>query len=184
MDDQKNTREPTHATRNGKFDVSFQPSFAGTAVLDGDEAETHTPYGQDKRGKDEPRHMRELTRVTRHGKYDLSFHPAFASSCVLEGNDGETHTLYEQDRSTPVDCSKGHPKTHVIRLTGKNGSKRDITITIDDPNHDLAGLRLSLYDEARDPMVAAKFQVTESLTVMNDALTCPPYCQKDPPTGT
>lgn len=115
--------------------------------------------------------------VTDHSKYDVSFHPAFASSCVIENKDGEKHTLYKQDRSKPVDCRNGHPKKHVIRLKGKNGSKRDITVTIDDPNHDLAGLTLSLYDEARDPTVAKSFDTTEMFTVENDAFTCPPHCE-------
>lgn len=132
----------------------------------------------------EPKHITELKHVTKHDKYDVSFHPAFASSCVIEHKDGGKHTLYEQDKSQPVDCSNGHPKKHVIRLKGKNGSNRDITLTIDDPNHDLAGLTLSLYDEARDPMVATQFDTTESFTVMNNALTCPPYCEKDPPPAT
>lgn len=132
---------------------------------------------------DDQKHITELKHVRDHGKYDVSFHPAFASSCVIEGKDGQKQTLYKQDRSKPVDCSKGHPKKHVIKLKGKNGSKRDITVTIDDPNHDLAGLTLSLYDEARDPMVDARFDTTESFTVMNDAITCPPHCgTKDPPT--
>lgn len=125
--------------------------------------------------------MDDLKHVTKHHKYDVSFHPAFASSCVIEHTSGEKHTLYEQDTSKPVNCSKGHPKKHVIKLKGKNGSSRDITLTIDDPNHDLAGLTLSLYDEARDPGVDAHFDTTESFTVMNNALTCPPYCgTKDP----
>lgn len=183
MDDQNHTRELTLAPQDSEYDVSFQPAFAGTAVLEAED-ETHAPYGRDTRGADDPKHIRELKHVTAHGKYDVSFHPAFASSCVIEGKDGKAHALYEQDRSKPVDCSNGHPKKHVIRLKGKNGSSRDITITIDDPNHDLAGLRLSLYDEARDPMVPKKFDTTESFTVMNDALTCPPYCKKDPPTDT
>ncbi|HST57804.1 MAG TPA: hypothetical protein VLK84_03880 [Longimicrobium sp.] len=182
MNDQKHINEFNHVPPHGEYDVS--PGLAGTAVLEREDGETHAPYAQDKSGMDDQRHIRELKHVTRHDKYDVSFHPAFASSCVIEGKNGEKHTLYEQDRSTPVDCSNGHPKKHVIRLKGKNGSTRDITVTIDDPNHQLAGLRLSLYDEARDPMVATKFDATESFTVMNDAFTCPPHCQKEPPTGT
>lgn len=121
--------------------------------------------------------MDDHKNVTKHSRYDVSFHPAFASSCVIEHKNGEKHTLYQQDESKPVDCSKkGHPKKHTISLKGKNGSKRDITITVDDPNHDLAGFTLHLYDEARNPMVAKQFDTTEAFTVMNNAKTCPPFC--------
>ena len=182
MDDQKHIIDLKHARDPGEYGVSFGSAFAGTAVLEAEDGEAHVPFGQAGRDKDDQRHIRELRHVTGHGKYDVSFHPAFASSCVIEDRDGQKHTLYEQDRTRPVDVSNGHPTRHVIRLKGKNGSTRDITVTIDDPNHDLAGLTLSLYDEARDPMLTTKFGTTESFTVMNDALTCPPYCgTKDPP---
>lgn len=125
--------------------------------------------------------MEDLKHVKDNPRYDVSFHPAFASSCVIEHKNGEKHMLYEQDKSKPVDCSKGHPKKHVIKLAGKNGSKRDITVTIEDPNHDLAGITFSLYDEARDPTVAKEFDTTESFTVMNNALTCPPHCDPTQP---
>ena len=64
----------------------------------------------------------------------------------------------------------------MIRLKGKNGSKRDITITIDDPEHSVHSLSLELYDESRDPNYQETFNpgTTETFTVTNSALTCPP----------
>lgn len=113
--------------------------------------------------------------------YDVTFHPAFASSCVIEPTGGTATKLYEQDKTKPVDCkAKGHPKKHVIKLKGK-GNKRDITITIDDPNHSIHRLSIDLYDEARDPATEGTWEATDTFTVMNTAFTCPPYCDTDPP---
>lgn len=116
--------------------------------------------------------------VTIDSEYDVTFHPAFASSCVVERKGGAKKTLYEQEQDKPVDCSNGHPTKHTIKLKGK-GNKRDVTITIDDPNHSIAGLTLQLYDEARDPAVVGDWEATESFTVMNSAKTCPPHCTEE-----
>jgi hypothetical protein len=120
--------------------------------------------------------MDDHKTVTRDADYDVTFHPAFASACVVEKKGGARKELYRQPENDVVDCSKGHPKKHVIRLKGKNGSKRDITITIDDPEHSVHSLSLELYDEARDPRVNKDFDTTETFTVMNSAMTCPPVC--------
>lgn len=108
------------------------------------------------------------------GAYDVTFHPAFASSCVIEPVGGTAATLYEQDRSKPVDCkAKGHPKKHVIRLKGRN-NRRDVTITIDDPHHNIAGLQIRLYRVDRVPGEDGEY--SDVFTVENNAKTCPPYC--------
>ena len=111
--------------------------------------------------------------------YDVSFHPAFASSCVIEPVGGTAETLYRQDRGKPVDCkAKGHPKQHKIKLKGKN-NKRDITITIDDPNHNIASLQIRLYREDRVPGTDGEY--SDVFTVENNANTCPPNCDNGGP---
>lgn len=111
-------------------------------------------------------------------EYDVTFDRAFASSCtVTDRQTGATRKLYEQDRTKPVDVrASGHPKKHRIVLKGKNGKKRDITITIDDPDHVIHGLTLDLYKEGRDPTVSGGSEPTETFTVTNDSVTCPPVC--------
>jgi len=106
--------------------------------------------------------------------YEVSFHPAFASSCVIEPVGGTAETLYQQDKSKPVDCrQKGHPKKHTIKLKGKN-NKRDVTITIDDPHHNIARLEIKLYHEDRVPGEEGEY--SDTFTVENFAKTCPPHC--------
>ncbi|HEY0025737.1 MAG TPA: hypothetical protein VGB24_22810 [Longimicrobium sp.] len=111
--------------------------------------------------------------------YDVSFHPAFASSCVIEPVGGTAETLYRQDESKPVDCrGKGHPKKHTIKLKGKN-NKRDVTITIDDPNHNIASLQIRLYHDDRVPGEEGEY--SDVFTVENNAKTCPPHCDDTAP---
>jgi hypothetical protein len=115
--------------------------------------------------------------VTADSHYDLTFHPAFASrATVTHKQDGVARELYRQDKTKPVDCSAhGHPKRHVIRLKGK-GNNRDVTITVDDPNHTLHSLSMELYDDGRDPSQTGDWSASETFTVENNAKTCPPDC--------
>lgn len=108
--------------------------------------------------------------------YDVTFHPAFASRCAVKPKNGTERDLYRQGqgREHVVHCPGGHPKKHVIKLKGK-GNRRDITITIEDPEHSIHSLRLELYDEGR---VAGKAAETgDVFTIENNAKTCPPYCE-------
>lgn len=111
-------------------------------------------------------------------EYELTVHPAFASACTVTNKaTGQARKLYEQDRTKPVDVrANGHPKKHRIVLKGKNGKKRNVTITVDDPDHAIASLSFSLYEESHDPTVQSDSASTESVEVINDAHTCPPYC--------
>lgn len=117
--------------------------------------------------------------TTGDSSYDVTFHRAFASSCtVTDKKTGATRKLYEQDRSKPVDVRNGgHPRKHRIVLKGKNGKKRNITITIDDPEHAIHGLTLDLYEEGRDPASAREAKAVETFSVLNAAATCPPDCE-------
>jgi hypothetical protein len=110
--------------------------------------------------------------------YEVVLNRAFASSCtVTDHATGHTRTLYEQDRSKPVDVRpNGHPRKHRIVLRGRNGRKRNITITIDDPEHAIHGLKLDLYREGRDPSREGDDDAAESFSVLNHAVTCPPIC--------
>lgn len=122
--------------------------------------------------------MNDHKTVTDDARYDITFHPAFASECaVTDKATGQTRKLYVQDRSKPENVKdKGHPKKHTIKLKGK-GNNRDITITIDDPSHTIHSLSFELYDEARDPAQTGSWGSTETVTVTNTAVTCPPYCE-------
>ena len=118
--------------------------------------------------------------VTTDSEYDITVHPGFASAAVITRKaDNAARQLYKQEGKH--NCgTEGHPKRHVIKLKGKNGSKRDITITIDDPTHCVHSLSLDLYDESRDPTKEETFNpgTTETFTVMNTAATCPPFCEE------
>jgi hypothetical protein len=114
---------------------------------------------------------------TDDSEYDITFHPAFASKCVVQHKDGETRELYRQSETHNLG-GKGHPKRHVLKIKGKNGRTRDITITIDDPNHSVHSLKLELYDEGYDPMKPlAKYEGGDIVAFDNLASTCPPTCK-------
>jgi hypothetical protein len=117
--------------------------------------------------------------VSDDSEYDVTFHPAFASECeVLDHRSGAARKLFEQDRTKPVNVrANGHPKKHRIVLRGKNGKRRNITITIDDPDHAIHGITLDLYEEGRDPAREGDWKKSESFSIMNYATTCPPVCE-------
>jgi hypothetical protein len=114
------------------------------------------------------------------GNYDVTFDRAFASACtVTDRKTGTASKLYEQDRTKPVNVKNGgHPKKHRIVLKGKNGKRRNITITIDDPEHAIHGITLDLYAEGRDPSKDSGGDTVETFSVVNEATTCPPVCEE------
>jgi hypothetical protein len=106
--------------------------------------------------------------------YQITLHPAFASACTVTPAGGAPRDLFRQAPGTVVDCkAKGHPKKHVLKLKGKTNG-RDITITIEDPEHSIHLLRLELYKPGRKP--GDPVEVGDVFTVENDAKTCPPMC--------
>ena len=108
--------------------------------------------------------------------YDVTFHPAFASRCTVTHKDGSEKELYKQSSAHQLN-GKSHPKKHVVKIKGKNGRTRDITVTIDDPNHADHSLRMELYDEGYDPMEPQAFAGGDVVTIENQATTCPPFCE-------
>ncbi|HWK89949.1 MAG TPA: hypothetical protein VNP72_08130 [Longimicrobium sp.] len=111
--------------------------------------------------------------------FDVTVHPGFASSVVVTHKNGTRRELYRQPKGQAHDCRPhgGHPKKHVIKLKGKGSNGRDVTITIDDPNHSIHSLSFELYEAGRDPANADSTTATdETVTVMNSAETCPPFC--------
>lgn len=112
---------------------------------------------------------------TDDNEYEITFHPAFASRCSVSGKDGERE-LFKQDGVHHLKGKKV-PKKHTIRLKAKNGSKRDITITLDDAAHSVARITVELYEEGHDPMTALTAGETDTVfTVENNAKICPPFC--------
>jgi hypothetical protein len=125
--------------------------------------------------------MENHKTITTDPDYDVTFHPGFASECTITRTaDNAARQIYKQSGRHDCRAEGGHPKKHVIKLKGKNGKKRDITITIEDPTHSVHSLQLALYDESRDVNSKETFNpgTTETFTVMNTALTCPPYCDE------
>jgi hypothetical protein len=105
--------------------------------------------------------------------YDVTFHPAFASRAAVKPKNGVERDLYRQPEGHVVHCPGGHPKKHVFKLKGK-GNHRDITITIEDPEHSIHSLRLELYDQGR--VAGTTAETGDVFTLENNAKTCPPLC--------
>jgi hypothetical protein len=120
--------------------------------------------------------MNDHKTVTTDADYDVTFHPAFASKCIVQKKGEAARELYRQPEGDVVDCKdKGHPKRHVLKLKGK-GNRRDITITIDDPEHSIHMMSFELYEEGRTPTDTTAWSTGDVFTVENNAKTCPPYC--------
>lgn len=121
-------------------------------------------------------HLQDHVVKSDDEEYDIVFHPAFASRCEVVHKDGTSKELYRQQEVHDLG-GKGHPKRHILKIKGKNGRTRDITITIDDPNHSIHSLRLELYDEGYDPMKPiARYEGGDVVSYDNLATTCPPRC--------
>ncbi len=112
-------------------------------------------------------------RRAENEEYEVIFHPAFASACTVTKNGQKTATdLYRQgdQQEDVIDCTDGHPETHVIRIRGKaNG--RDITITVHDPSHTLHRISFDLYQKARDRKVWRKPEAVAANASTADAST-------------
>lgn len=113
---------------------------------------------------------------TDDNEYEITVHPAFASRCTVGSKGAEARELYRQQGVHKLN-GKAKPNKHTIRLKGKNGSKRDITITLDDKAHSVARITVELYDESHDPATAMVASDTDTVfTVENHAKLCPPNC--------
>ena len=112
---------------------------------------------------------------TDDNEFDVTVHPAFASRCAVSKG-GTERELYRQQGPHHLN-GKAVPKKHTIRLKGKNGSKQDVAITLDDPGHSVARITVELYDEPRDPTVGYSSNDADTVfTVENNAKICPPFC--------
>lgn len=115
--------------------------------------------------------------VTADNDYDVTIHPGFASECVVTTQGNGPRTLYKQTETYICDEVEGHPTTHRIVVVEKNGARRTVTITIDDPAHAVHTIALDLYETGRDPKVKKDWKSADRITVMNSAMTCPPVCE-------
>ncbi len=121
--------------------------------------------------------MQNHKTVTADSDYDITLHPGFASECTVTSKaNNNVRMLYKQTET--YHCGdEGHPTQHQIVVTEKGGAQRTVTITIDDPSHAVHSLKLDLYEPERDPKVKKDWKSNDTITVMNTALTCPPYCE-------
>lgn len=119
--------------------------------------------------------MNNHKTVRDDSEYEVTLHPGFASECTVTTANAGSRTLYKQTEK--YHCGpEGHPTQHQIVVVEKNGDRRAITITIDDPKHALHGITLNLYERGRDPKVKKEYSSSDTITVLNSADTCPPYC--------
>lgn len=118
-------------------------------------------------------------KTAEKNNYKVEFHPAWASRLAVTC-DGEDCEIYSSDGEVyHLPNGEGHPKKHKIRLEG-GPYGRDVTITIDDPNHAVAGFSLKLYGPGHQPGAGARTGVVETLEGDNDVMTCPPFCGPPP----
>jgi hypothetical protein len=124
--------------------------------------------------------MKDHIVQTDDNEYEITVHPAFASRCTIGGTDGGAQReLYKQSGVHTLN-GKGVPEKHTIRLKGKNGSKRDITITLTDPSHNVARITVELYEESHNPLTAKVVTGTDTVfSVENYAKLCPPNCGEE-----
>lgn len=106
--------------------------------------------------------------------YQVIVHPAVIRRCTVQPAGGAEREVYRQAQTHRFAPGERHPQQHTIRLLG-GPHQRDLTLTVDDPLHHVARITVELYPHPRDPMSPARAPV-ETLTVENDAQTCPPHC--------
>lgn len=118
-------------------------------------------------------HLDEHLTV-RADDYEVTLHPAFASRCCVTPVGGAETELYKQEGVHHLN-GKSHPKKHKLRVKG-GPHGRDFELTVSDPKHHVAKIVIELYDGSRSVISPEKARVTETVSLMNDGLTCPPYC--------
>lgn len=120
--------------------------------------------------------MTDKYKTAANADYEVKVHHGFASKCTVTRSGGAKDDLYVQTER--YDCGdEGHPTEHEIVLTERSGDQRTVTIVIKDPSHMLHGISLDLYEQGRDPMVKKEWKSKDTVTVLNSANTCPPYCE-------
>lgn len=110
--------------------------------------------------------------------YQLSFYPGFASRCTLRDADGTERELYRQEKPYRLPAGQTRPRTqHRLRLKG-GARQQDVTLEIQDPGHRIARIVVELYDQNHQPGGGTGDPTSETLTVSQDAQTCPPSCDE------
>ena len=124
----------------------------------------------------------EHTTVTKDG-YEVTLHPAFSSRCAVKssGADAETE-LYKQQGKHVFKNGATHPKKHVFRIKGGQHN-RDLELEINDPKHHVARITVEFYEDGHEPGWGGMrlSEPVEVVTLDNSVITCPPYCNDDPP---
>ena len=111
-------------------------------------------------------------------EYEVMVHPAWASRATIGPKGGKGRELYRQS-GVHVLNGKGIPAEHAIRLKAKDGSKREISIMLNDPSHTVARITVELYDAGHDPMKGTPNKGTPVVfEVENLAKLCPPNCNE------
>ena len=107
--------------------------------------------------------------------YGVSLYPGFASRAVLHTAAGEVE-LYKQDASYRLPAgASGAARQHQIALKGGQYA-RDLGISVLDPKHEIARIRVYLYGDDHVPGSGIQSEPVETLVVDNRAATCPPAC--------
>lgn len=123
------------------------------------------------------------------GGYEITFDPAWSSRSLVQPADGGAMTeLYRQKGS--YDLAGGEiPKQHEIRLTG-GAFNRDITLAVFDPKHAIARIHVSMHHrghahhgEAEGSTAGIDGEATETVTIMNHPVCCPPDCDGEVTAG-
>ena len=108
--------------------------------------------------------------------YRLTFYPGFLRKGMVRV-DGENDVLYEQGRvGHKVKDQPDEPlKRWELRLQG-GPNKRNFTLHVDDPQHEIAEIVVKLYPKGHRPGVDAPTESNEEFVAEDGATLCPPYC--------
>lgn len=107
--------------------------------------------------------------------YRITFYPGFAREVEVEDR-GDRKEIYRQSGSHDVRNQPDEPLTHhVVRIEGGR-SRRDVTLTLDDPQHAIAEIVVKLHPAGRKPGEGTAQPAEETVRMVNDAVLCPPIC--------
>lgn len=107
--------------------------------------------------------------------HTVTFYPGFASRAVLQSAGG-TVEMYRQSGSYRLPAgAEGAARQHQIVLRGGQYG-RDVALSVFDPKHEIARIRLFLYGAGHVPGSGIQSEPVDTLVVDNTADFCPPIC--------
>lgn len=128
--------------------------------------------------QDSSRQPPEDTTVERDG-YQLTFYPGFASRCVVRSAEGKEIELYRQKEPFRLPQGQTKPRDRYRMQLRGGAQKQNVTFDVHDPERRVKRITVELYPESHVGGEPGPMREYETLTLDNDTICCPPYCDME-----